>query len=370
MNSLAALLLETGLLQFGRFITDDGPRPYQLQLDLLPSYPDVLAHITELAAPWVGDVNHLLSSAEALPFGVSLSLRTHIPLVYARGTDALTVYELAGAYDIGHPALLLGNTLAPSLITLAEKARVVGEGEVCRAGLCEVPETDGKRDWFGVHFGTELASLSAANDVCSGDAGFACFDGDDAYEGTPYRGNGGAVTSGFHPGTMRVMLSYERFLLDQFSLGVRFGFAFSGAPEDFFPLHFEGRATYYFADVTRGRSTFAPYVALGFGLAQVDSRVEVEMVDCLPDQLDVCQQATQVDQGLVDPETGAARLRTLDAYKTLGKAFGTIAPGLTIKLSRKASAVVNLGVLLMTEENNSSAIIFALQPSLGLAIGF
>ncbi len=126
MNSLATLLLETGLLQFGRFTENDHVRPYQLQLGLLPSYPDVLGHITELAIPLVGEVNHLLSTAEALPLGVSLSLRTQIPLVYARGTDASTVYELAGAYDIGHPALLLGNTLAPPLVSLAQKAKVVG----------------------------------------------------------------------------------------------------------------------------------------------------------------------------------------------------------------------------------------------------
>lgn len=126
MTSLGTLLLETGLLQFGRFHEDGVVKPYCLHLDLLPSYPDVLAQITELALPHVGAVDHLLSTGDALPFGVGLSLKTQIPLVYARGTQAATVHELAGAYDIGHPALLLANTSTPQLFNLVRRARVVG----------------------------------------------------------------------------------------------------------------------------------------------------------------------------------------------------------------------------------------------------
>lgn len=244
------------------------------------------------------------------------------------------------------------------------------EGEVCRAGLCELPETAGKRDWFGVHFGADFALLGSANDVCTPGGGFACFDGADAYDGTPYRDNGGGVASGLHMGTMRVMLAYDRFLFDRFSLGVRFGFAFSGAPEDFFPLHLEGRGTYYFGDLTRGLSTFVPYVAAGFGLAQVDSRVEVQMVDCLPDQVASCQAAAQVDEGLVDPDTGAARLRTLDAYRSLGSVFGVLSPGLMIAFSRTTSIAFNVGLLLMTEEDSSASLLLSLQPSAGLTLGF
>jgi hypothetical protein len=284
------------------------------------------------------------------------------------GKAAATTCSEASECDLGM-SCVEGTCRAAGVCTA--DADCSGEGEVCRAGLCELPESAAKRDWFGVHFGTELASLSGATDVCgSSDAGFDCFDSGSAYEGTPYPGNGGEVTSGFHPGTMRVMLSYERFLIDQLSLGVRFGFAFSGAPEGFFPLHFEGRGTYYFGDVTRGRSTFVPYVAVGFGLAQVDSRVEVEMVDCVPGEEAACLAAPEVDRALIDPDTGVARLRTLDAYKTLGNVFGTVSPGLMIQLSGKASAVVNLGVMLLTEEDSSASIILAIQPSLGLALGF
>lgn len=255
------------------------------------------------------------------------------------------------------------------------------DGMMCSAGLCVDRPGGGKRDWFGFHFGADFASLGESNDVCRADAQeYICFADGQPYTGTPFRGNGGTVTGGLHVGTMRALLSYDRFLTDEVSLGVRFGFAFSGAPEDFFPLHFEGRGTYYFGDMVRGRSTFVPYIAVGAGFAQVDTRVEVEMVDCRPDAMtgtggvpatfDRCQAATQVNEGLLDPANGAARLRTLDAYKSLGKVFGTISPGLMVKLSKQLSGVVNLGVLLMTEERASTSLVFDLQPSAGVVLGF
>jgi hypothetical protein len=123
---LATLLLEAGLLQFGRFQEDGAIKPYRLSLDLLPSYPDVLAYLADLAQPLLGEIDHLLSAPDALPFGLSLSLKSRLPLVYARGTQAAAVHELAGAYDIGHPALLVGNTMSPALLELSEQANVVG----------------------------------------------------------------------------------------------------------------------------------------------------------------------------------------------------------------------------------------------------
>ena len=126
-SELLTLLLETGLLQFGWF--DEERVPFQLNLDLLPSYPDVLAQLVEYAAPLVGQVDHLISVPSALPFGVSLSLKTGVPLVYSRGIDNSTpAYDLVGAYDIGHPALLIANDQSHSdkLASLMNNARQVG----------------------------------------------------------------------------------------------------------------------------------------------------------------------------------------------------------------------------------------------------
>jgi hypothetical protein len=123
MTDLPALLLDTGLLQFGRF---ESGKPYRLLLDLLPSYPDVLQALIHAAAPSVGEVDHLLCTIETLPFGTGLSLQKQIPLVYSRGTDLAPVYDLAGAYDIGHPALLLANQSEARLSRLITGAQSVG----------------------------------------------------------------------------------------------------------------------------------------------------------------------------------------------------------------------------------------------------
>jgi hypothetical protein len=247
-----------------------------------------------------------------------------------------------------------------------------GSEDMCKAGLCVERPRASKLDWFGFHFGADFASLSGSSDACEPQDGgeFACFDGSEAYDGTPYPGNGGTVSGGFHAGTMRVMFSYDRFLLENVSLGARFGFAFSGAPDGFFPLHFEARGTYYFGNVTQGRSRFVPYVAVGAGLAQVDSKVPVQMVDCLPTAIVACTTYPQVDEQLVNPNGGAARLRTLDAYKSLGTVFGSLSPGLMVAVSKELSAVANLGVLLMTDQENSTSLVIDVQPSLGVELGF
>jgi hypothetical protein len=67
-----------------------------------------------------------MSTASAIPLGVGLSLHTRIPLAYSRGTDAAPVFDLAGAYDIGHPTLLVANQPEPRLEQLMSNARTVG----------------------------------------------------------------------------------------------------------------------------------------------------------------------------------------------------------------------------------------------------
>lgn len=127
-TDLTLLLLETGLLQFGRFAQGADWRPYRLNLEMLPSYPDVLEQIIEWASSKTGKVDHLVCLPSALPFGVGLSLRTSVPLVYSRGTQDAPVFDLVGAYDIGHPAALLANDLTQleDVERLWTEARCVG----------------------------------------------------------------------------------------------------------------------------------------------------------------------------------------------------------------------------------------------------
>ena len=120
-------LLAAGLLQFGVF--GEEAAPVKLSLEMLPAYPDVLASIAASAAEIARQQqpDRLVCTAAALPLGVAVSLHADIPLVYSRGSDGPGVHDLVGAYDVGHPALLLTDAWPdPSAQLLIERAQQVG----------------------------------------------------------------------------------------------------------------------------------------------------------------------------------------------------------------------------------------------------
>lgn len=128
MNSLTRLLVETGLVQFGSFYRSGEETPIQTHFDMLASYPDVLRALVQAAVPLIPRVDHILATADAVPLGVALSLETGVPLVYSRGSGDSSVSDLVGAYDIGHPALLLTSVLSDDgdVLKLAASASRVG----------------------------------------------------------------------------------------------------------------------------------------------------------------------------------------------------------------------------------------------------
>ena len=128
MPDLTTMLLDAGLLQFGRFAGVNGWEPYQLNLQWLPSYPAILRQMADESQPLIGQVDHLLSTASALPLGLALSLCHGLPLVYSRGNGDAPVFDLVGAYDIGHPALLVVERSRDlvGIEPLVERARSVG----------------------------------------------------------------------------------------------------------------------------------------------------------------------------------------------------------------------------------------------------
>ncbi len=117
-------LLDCGLLQFGRF----GDAPLCFHCGLLPSFPQLLQELAVLAAAQVSGVDRLLAAPDALALGTALALQTGVPLVYSRGTHDATVSDLVGAYDIGHPTLLLCCEIneESELLELARRAQTVG----------------------------------------------------------------------------------------------------------------------------------------------------------------------------------------------------------------------------------------------------
>lgn len=114
----AAELLDCGLLQFGLF----GEDPLRVNLDMLPSFPRLLQQLAACCAPYLVGVDRLLAAPGALAWGSAVALHSGLPLVYCRGN------ELVGAYDIGHPTLLLacGLESETELPALAGRAQRVG----------------------------------------------------------------------------------------------------------------------------------------------------------------------------------------------------------------------------------------------------
>lgn len=104
-SMLYRTFVEAGVIQFGYF---DGA-PIKISLELLPSYPDILGHLAEEALQHI-QIFHperLVSTLGALPLTTLISHKTQIPIVYSLGTCDSPVHDLVGAYDVGHPSILL-----------------------------------------------------------------------------------------------------------------------------------------------------------------------------------------------------------------------------------------------------------------------
>lgn len=128
MKTIASQLITTGLIQFGLFGESTPQAPIKFQLDMLASYPELLDKLAEHISRQIINlkIDHLVCTPDAIPLGVAVALELKISLVYAYGVgDAV---KFVGAYDIGHPALLLTNVIDSKTgeLPLIRYARQVG----------------------------------------------------------------------------------------------------------------------------------------------------------------------------------------------------------------------------------------------------
>ncbi|MBC8098091.1 MAG: hypothetical protein H7Y11_01495 [Armatimonadetes bacterium] len=111
-RELAAQLVKSGLIEFGYF---QNPKPgaYRLRFDLLPAYPQLLGQVaTALIALFdTATIDRWVCDSDSVPLGTAISLQTGIPLVYSAGKGEAPLYDLVGAYDVGHPAALILNVV-------------------------------------------------------------------------------------------------------------------------------------------------------------------------------------------------------------------------------------------------------------------
>ena len=132
-QALALALAEAGLIQFGRFAHPDGTTwPLLVRLRWLPSYPALLHDVAAALARALDGAlaDRLLPTQDAIPLGVALSLHTGLPMAYPSNEARAytTALAIEGAYDVGHPTLLLADVLddAAHAQRLTALARRVG----------------------------------------------------------------------------------------------------------------------------------------------------------------------------------------------------------------------------------------------------
>lgn len=124
MTNIIHELYRCGIIQFGLF----GESPLRLNFRLLPSYPSLLATISEqLAAKiTVDETQKILCGIEAIAISTLISRRTSIPLIYAQERYSSAALDIIGAYDVGHPTAVIcnvwmGEEAIDSLITKAKQ---------------------------------------------------------------------------------------------------------------------------------------------------------------------------------------------------------------------------------------------------------
>jgi len=110
-GTIANWFWNTGILQFGYFVTGDRVAPVRFCPEYLPAYPQLLAEVTKFTLDHldVSGIDHLIVMADSVPLGVACSLQTDLSLVYSRGRGEAAVYDLVGSYNSGHMSVLLMN---------------------------------------------------------------------------------------------------------------------------------------------------------------------------------------------------------------------------------------------------------------------
>jgi len=252
-------------------------------------------------------------------------------------------------------------------------------GAKCVGGKCDASGPTGpyKKNWIGFHAAYDLA-IVGGTDVCTqksqDESGFACFykGTEEQYRFDPQPGKANKISTGMAPGTSRVMLSFDRALTANISLGARVGYAFGGGPAagankdvKFLPYHGELKLAYWIGKEPFAKKGLRPYVHLGGGVAQIDAKLPVTIVDCSnnktrPPTDDGYKQCAAAPE---NAPTSGSQLE-LDAYKKLGQSFVAVGGGAVYALSPNSGLQLNVNIMYMLPTTGQ-----VIEPSLGYVIG-
>jgi hypothetical protein len=242
------------------------------------------------------------------------------------------------------------------------------------------PPAPARKNWISITFSPDFSVVSGSN-VCAQDsqanAHYICGRADatsSRYAGTPTPNNGDNINTGIALSTIRLMLGYDRLLVDNLTLGVRAGFAFNGAGvqgASFLPVHLEARLGAWLRHTPFVAAVVRPYFMLSGGVAQVDTKVPVQVLEdgtaCAatpPGKTSSpCTQQAPGDNlggSAVEPRT-----QTLSAYHQAGLGFGALSFGVQFA---PAAAV---GLFLAVRGSVTFPVLTGvISPEAGLAIGF
>lgn len=189
------------------------------------------------------------------------------------------------------------------------------------------------------------------------DGEFTCFrDSGSQYHGTPLVSVRDEVKPGILVATTRLLLGADVALGEQLALGARFGYVLRGdgpAPDggkDFIPFHAEARVSQFFGPSVYG-SSVTPYAFLAAGLAQVDSHIDVDVVE----DPNAPPPPNQPDN---PPE------QQLDVYKKMGPWFGGLGAGLYVPVMSNQGPTFELLLMQLFPSNGTA---FSL--GIGYALG-
>jgi hypothetical protein len=280
-----------------------------------------------------------------------------------------------------------------------EPQSCIDDGE-CKSGKCtdgtcekgekeddDTPKGPAAQNWLGLHVAYDFAIVGGA-DVCSQesqrDKGFVCFykDTEDQYLFNPQPRVANNISTGLAPATFRVLLSFDRLVTDNITVGGRLGYAFGGGPpsgEDqevkFLPYHAELRASYWIGTKPMAKEGFRPYVGISAGAAQVDAKLGVTVGDCggqpdgsAPSKPGATLPIDQAFSSACSNDQLAAGDKAaplaLDVYKKLGKGFGGIHLGAVYALSKNGGVQLNINVMHFLPTSGQ-----VIEPSLGYVFG-
>lgn len=218
-----------------------------------------------------------------------------------------------------------------------------------------VGKAKGRKNWLVLAVQQDFLAFSSGKEACSqiegqSDPAITCFDAGAPIQRRPYAGTGtesvgNEIKGGFAMGTTRVLLGYDR-AIGPVTLGTRLGIAFPGGPTGFLALHAEGRLAYWFGKNPFARKGLRPYVVVGGGIGQVDSKIAVKVFR---------------DQSAYASNTTTS----FDAWKQAGTGFISGGIGTMIAVTPRHGPLVELKVMELLPQASTG-----LSLQLGYAVGF